>query len=74
MAVVYRIAVWWMSVFAALAMVLLIASAIGMAFVSGATPNPEQYPARFIVLALVAISLALPGWILSIVLMFKVRP
>jgi len=56
---------WW-AFFGTLAMALLICAALGMAFIENASTSPNEYPARFLVLAIAAMAVAMPGWIISI--------
>lgn len=60
---VYVVAKWWAIFFGCIAVAALVAGITGMAIDPDARPDPSAYPARFLVIAMVAIGWALPAWL-----------
>ena len=74
MKIAYQLATAWMLTFGTLAALLLIAGVVGMAMWPNSSISPGEYPAHFAVLAIAALAIALPGWIVSMALMGKRKP
>jgi len=60
----FRLANWWWWSWVTIAFLLVMTSGFGMAFMDGAEPDPRTYPAKFLVLGILAAGIGFPGWVL----------
>ena len=57
--------IWWVF-WLVVAFAFLLISGFGMVLMPDAQPSPGAYPARFMIFAMLAMVVCLPGWALSL--------